>query len=59
MINNLNIIIPLKNEDQQVETTVDVLSGELKELKKKFIITLIDDYSSDKTWNLLIKLRED
>ena len=58
MINNLNIIIPLKNEDQQVETTVDFLSSELRELKKKFIITLIDDYSSDKTWNLLIKLRE-
>ena len=58
MINNLNIIIPLKNEDQQVEITVDFLSSELKELKKKFIITLIDDYSSDKTWNLLIKLRE-
>jgi dolichol-phosphate mannosyltransferase len=58
MINNLNIIIPLKNEDQQVETTVDFLSSELRELKKKFIITLIDDYSNDKTWNLLIKLRE-
>ena len=35
MINNLNIIIPLKNEDQQVETTVDFLSSELRELKKK------------------------
>ena len=58
MINNLNIIIPLKNEDQQIEITVDFLISELKELKKKFIITLIDDYSSDKTWNLLIKLRE-
>ena len=58
MINNLNIIIPLKNEDQQVEITVDFLISELKELKKKFIITLIDDYSSDKTWDLLVRLRE-
>ena len=58
MINNLNIIIPLKNEDQQIETTVDFLSSELRELKKKFIITLIDDYSSDGTWNLLKKLKE-
>ena len=32
MINNLNIIIPLKNEDQQVELSVDFLSSELKEL---------------------------
>ena len=58
MIKDLNIIIPLKDEDKQAEITVDLLTAELKDLKKDFTITLIDDYSSDKTWDLLIKLRD-
>ena len=36
MIKNLNIIVPLRDEDEQVETTVDSLNNELKDLKKKF-----------------------
>jgi len=58
MIKDINIIIPLKDEDEQAEITVRLLSEELKDLKKKFVITLIDDYSSDTTWNLLNRLKE-
>lgn len=58
MIKDLNIIVPLRDEDKQMETTVDLLTNELKDLKKKFIITLIDDHSGDETWNLLKKLKE-
>ena len=58
MIKNLNIAIPLRNEDKQIEQTIDLLNNELKDLNKDFIITLIDDYSSDETWNLLEKLKE-
>jgi dolichol-phosphate mannosyltransferase len=58
MIKDINIIIPLRDEDEQAEITVRLLSEELKDLKKKFVITLIDDYSSDATWNLLNKLKE-
>ena len=58
MIKDLNIIVPLRDEDEQAETTVDLLTNELKDLKKNFTITLIDDYSHDGTWELLIKLRK-
>ena len=58
MIKDLNIIIPLKNEDKQVNITVDFLNKELINLKKNFTITLIDDYSSDSTWDIISKLKE-
>ena len=58
MIKDLNIIIPLKNEDEQIEITINLLSEELKNLKKDFVITLIDDHSYDETWNLLNKLKQ-
>ena len=57
MIKDLNIIIPLKNEAEQIEITINLLSEELKNLKKDFVITLIDDHSYDETWNLLNKLK--
>ena len=34
MIKDLNIIVPLRDEDKQTETTVDLLTNELKDLKK-------------------------
>ncbi len=58
MIKDLNIIIPLKNEDEQIEITINLLSEELKNLKKDFVITLIDDHSYDETWNLLNELKQ-
>ena len=36
MIKDLNIIVPLRDEDEQIETTVHTLTTELKDLKKKF-----------------------
>ena len=35
MIKDINIIIPLRDEDEQAEITVRLLSEELKDLKKK------------------------
>ena len=58
MIKDLNIIIPLKDEDEQVETTVNLLTNELKNLKKNYIITFNDDHSHDATWLLLKKIKE-
>ena len=58
MIKDINIIIPLKDENEQAEITVRLLNDELKDLKKKFIITLIDDHSNDSTWDLLNKIKE-
>ena len=59
MIKDINIIIPLKNENEQVNVTVKSLNDELKDLDKKFTITLIDDHSDDDTWVLMGKLKEE
>jgi dolichol-phosphate mannosyltransferase len=58
-IKDLNIIIPLRDEEEQIKTTIDLLNKELKNFKKDFIITLIDDYSRDRTWNLLEKIKSE
>ena len=58
MIKDINIIIPLRDENEQAEITVRFLNEELRDLKKKIIITLIDDYSGDTTWDLLNKIKE-
>lgn len=58
MIKDLNIIIPLRDENEQAEITIRSLTEELKNLKKNYIITLIDDHSNDATWSLLNQLKE-
>ena len=58
MIKDINIIVPLKNENQQVKITVKSLIDELKNFEKKFIITFVDDYSNDNTWEELEKIKE-
>ena len=52
-INSLNIIVPLKNEEKGIKNLVDNLVPVFKKIDKKIIITLIDDYSTDQTWNIL------
>ena len=58
MIKDINIIIPLRDENEQAEIAVRLLNQELNNLKKRIVITLIDDHSSDTTWDLLNKLKE-
>ena len=59
IIKDLNIIIPLRDEENQIKLTIDLLNKELKNFKKNFIITLIDDHSRDGTWNLLEKIKQE
>ena len=42
MIKDLNIIVPLRDEDEQAEATVDLLTKELKDLKKNFIFIVFN-----------------
>ena len=37
MIKDINIIIPLRDENEQVEITVRFLNEELRDLKKKLL----------------------
>ena len=59
IIKDLNIIIPLRDEEDQIKITINLLNKELKDFKKNYIITLIDDHSCDGTWNILEKIRQE
>ena len=48
---DLSIIIPAYNEEESIEPLVDCIYENLKNKKIDFEIILIDDGSTDKTWN--------
>lgn len=49
---SLSIIIPLKNEDEIIIDTLQFLERSwIKDINHEII--LIDDFSSDNTWNLI------
>jgi len=54
-IKSLNIIVPLKNEEKSISNLIENLVPVLKKTDKKISLTLIDDYSTDHTWNALIE----
>ena len=43
----LSIIIPVKNEEQLIKSSIDLLLNEIKNIK--FEIIIIDDFSDDGT----------
>jgi len=57
MIKDVNILIPVKNEDKQIGITLEHLNNSLQDLNKVFFITLIDDHSNDNTWSLINELK--
>ena len=48
---DLSIIIPAYNEEESIEPLVDCIYENLKNKKIDFETILIDDGSTDKTWN--------
>ena len=52
-IKSVNIIIPLKNEEKGIKNLIEKLIPVLDRIEKKTNISLIDDHSSDQTWNIL------
>ena len=52
-IKSVNIVVPLKNEEKGIKVLIDNLRPTIDKIKVKTIISLIDDHSSDQTWNLL------
>ena len=52
-IKSINILVPLKNEEKDIKNLVENLIPILDKIDKKTNITLIDDHSSDQTWNIL------
>ena len=52
-INSVNILVPLNNEEKGIKNLVENLTLILDKIDKQTNITLIDDHSSDQTWNIL------
>ena len=52
-IKRVNIIFPLKNEEKGIKNLIENLTPILDKIDKKTNVSLIDDYSSDQTWNIL------
>ena len=58
-INTVNIIVPLKNEEKSINNLIENLKPILNKTEKKINISLIDDYSFDKTPDILKKYEEE
>ena len=57
-IKSVNIVVPLKNEEKSIKVLIDNLRPIIDKIKIKTIISLIDDHSSDQTWNLLEEYKQ-
>lgn len=54
-----SVIIPARNEEDCIESTVRAISAELKKQLIPHEIVVVDDGSSDKTWDILQKVMSD
>jgi len=52
-IKSINIVVPLKNEEKGIENLINNLKPIISEIKKKVVVSLIDDYSTDQTWKII------
>ena len=57
-VSSVNIVVPLKNEDKSVDNLIKNLVPVVEKINKKINISLIDDHSSDQTWDALKKLEQ-
>jgi glycosyltransferase involved in cell wall biosynthesis len=55
---DISIIIPLYNEEDNVPDLIPRLESVLESLKRSYEVLLIDDGSSDRTWELLKQFRK-
>jgi glycosyltransferase involved in cell wall biosynthesis len=55
---DISIIIPLYNEEDNVPDLIPRLESVLESLKRTYEVLLIDDGSSDRTWELLKQFRK-
>ena len=57
-IKSVNILVPLKNEEKSIQHLIEKLIPSINKIDKKINITLIDDHSSDQTWNIIKKYEQ-
>lgn len=54
----LSVVIPVYNEEKQIEKTIQQVKNTLTELNEDFEIIIIDDGSKDDTWQVLKALAD-
>ena len=54
---SLSIIIPAKNEEKNIVKTYKKLSAKLVKNKINYEIIVVDDFSNDKTYQFLNKIK--
>ena len=55
---SLSIIIPAKNEEKNIVKTYKKLSAKLVKNKINYEIIVVDDFSNDKTYQFLNKIKK-
>ena len=55
MILKGNILLPIFNEEQSIAELISEIELSIKDLDINFVITLVDDGSEDKSWEIIKK----
>jgi glycosyltransferase involved in cell wall biosynthesis len=55
---DLSVVVPVYNEEDNVEPLIDEINGVLRPLGKSYEIVVVDDGSKDRTFAVLTKLHE-
>ena len=55
---SLSIVIPAKNEEKNIIKTYKKLSAKLLKNKINYEIIAVDDFSNDKTYQILKKIKK-
>jgi glycosyltransferase involved in cell wall biosynthesis len=53
----LSIVVPLFNEEESVDVLVDRITGAIEPHGLAYEIILVDDGSTDRTWDLIVQLK--
>ena len=56
---NISVIVPLLNEEENIEVLYRELTDQLRELGQEFEIIFVDDGSTDQTFEILSKIQKD
>ena len=54
----LTVVIPIYNEEKQIEKTVSVICEILQKASEQYQLVLVDDGSRDQTWQVLKSLAD-
>lgn len=54
----LSVVLPVYNEENQIEKTVAEVKNTIKQLGEEYEIIIIDDGSTDNSWEVLKNLAD-